>query len=96
MSEISRLFFTPSWLAELGPMFYALKEDKFTQRERRKQDKTDAVSMEEQLKLATEKTRIEEQEAAALAAIKFTPRSRIITPGRKEIKTPARRHGFGI
>jgi pre-mRNA-splicing factor ATP-dependent RNA helicase DHX38/PRP16 len=77
------------WLADLGPMFYVLKEHNFTSKERRIEDKKQTESMEEELRIATE--RMKAQEASSNTPSSFTPRSRIVTPGRKSGGTPRRR-----
>ncbi|KAI9596702.1 P-loop containing nucleoside triphosphate hydrolase protein [Syncephalis fuscata] len=45
----------PYWLAELGPMFYSVKEAGWTHKERRQHDKKVYKSMEEELRRATER-----------------------------------------
>ncbi|KAJ3212239.1 DEAH-box RNA helicase prp16, partial [Clydaea vesicula] len=77
------------WLAELGPMFYAVKEQNFSQKDRRKQDKEELESMEEELRISTEKIK-HQKESEAMTPV-LIPRSTIITPGRRDIKTPRRR-----
>ncbi|KAJ3080007.1 DEAH-box RNA helicase prp16 [Quaeritorhiza haematococci] len=89
------------WLAEMGPMFFTIKEQNFSQREKRKQDRIEAQNMEEELKMAMEKKKEEEVRASTAPPIS---RSRIVTPGGKtprnrrerEPGTPMRRSGFGI
>jgi len=44
----------PYWLAELGPMFYSIKEQNFSQTEKRKKDLKETKSMEEELKQVQE------------------------------------------
>lgn len=71
-------------------MFYVLKEHNFTSKERRKEDKKVTESMEEELRIATE--RIKERDATPSAGGQTRPRSRIVTPGvRRKTGTPRRR-----
>ncbi|KAJ3290355.1 DEAH-box RNA helicase prp16 [Borealophlyctis nickersoniae] len=82
------------WLAELGPMFFSIKEQNFNHKEKRRQDRQDYQTMEEQLRLATERRR--EEDARAETDIPIS-RSRIATPGRptkREPGTPAHRRRF--
>ncbi|KAJ3037444.1 DEAH-box RNA helicase prp16 [Rhizophlyctis rosea] len=51
------------WLAELGPMFFSIKEQNFNHLEKRRQDRKDLQSMEEELRIATERKREEEARA---------------------------------
>ncbi|KAI9197306.1 pre-mRNA-splicing factor ATP-dependent RNA helicase PRP16-like protein [Polychytrium aggregatum] len=85
------------WLAELGPMFFSIKEQHFSQREKRHQDRVEMSHMEEELRLATERKRAEDSVTEA------TPvsRSRILTPGRgqrgrREPGTPLQRSRLGL
>ncbi|KND04589.1 uncharacterized protein SPPG_00308 [Spizellomyces punctatus DAOM BR117] len=87
------------WLAELGPMFFTLKEKGFSHTEKRRQDRRDLMNMEEELRLASEK-RVQEGRAASVTP---TPRSRIATPGartpaltRRDSGTPLHRRRFGL
>jgi len=69
----------PYWLAELGPMFYSIKEQNFSQTEKRRKDMKETKSMEEELKHAQEINRKKEIERRKTEQI---PRSRIATPGK--------------
>ncbi|KAI9008391.1 P-loop containing nucleoside triphosphate hydrolase protein [Gaertneriomyces semiglobifer] len=87
------------WLAELGPMFFSIKEKNFNHMEKRRQDREDLRSMEDELRVASEKRALEERESISVP----TPRSRIATPGtmtpglnRREPGTPAPRRRFGL
>ncbi|XP_013393104.1 pre-mRNA-splicing factor ATP-dependent RNA helicase PRP16 [Lingula anatina] len=75
------------WLAELGPMFYSVKESSKTRNENRQKEAADMTAMEEEMKKAEEqiKLRKEEQEKALVDTSK---RNQIVTPGRKEPGTP--------
>ncbi|KAI8825388.1 pre-mRNA-splicing factor ATP-dependent RNA helicase PRP16-like protein [Chytriomyces cf. hyalinus JEL632] len=81
------------WLAELGPMFFSIKESGFSHKDKRRQDRKELEDMEQELRRATEIQKREESlnELAAMP----TPRSRILTPGlgrtrRREPGTPFR------
>lgn len=81
------------WLAELGPMFFSVKE-KGGYLEKRRRDLRDAERMEEELRRASEKRVVVEE--------KPTPRSKILTPGvktpmtRRDTGTPMVRRRFGL
>ncbi|KAJ1536473.1 DEAH-box RNA helicase prp16, partial [Nowakowskiella sp. JEL0078] len=49
-----------TWLAEVGPMFYAIKDSTFGHKDKRKKDKIEILTMEEELKLALEQRKIDE------------------------------------
>jgi pre-mRNA-splicing factor ATP-dependent RNA helicase DHX38/PRP16 len=67
------------WLAELGPMFFSLKETLKTRSERARKEKSEVSTMEEEMRLAQEKMTRAKEEADAAEA---TPavRNRIVTP----------------
>ncbi|TPX50854.1 hypothetical protein SeLEV6574_g00656 [Synchytrium endobioticum] len=68
----------PYWLAELGPMFFTIKEAGFSQRDKRRMDKQEMRSMEEDMKEALKR----EQQAKDKEQTEVVhPRSRIATPG---------------
>jgi pre-mRNA-splicing factor ATP-dependent RNA helicase DHX38/PRP16 len=69
----------PYWLAELGPMFYSIKEQNFSQTEKRRKDIKETKSMEEELKQVQEIHKRREIERRRTETI---PRSRIATPGK--------------
>ncbi|CAG8634454.1 15263_t:CDS:10, partial [Dentiscutata heterogama] len=85
----------PYWLAEMGPMFYSIKEKNFTQKEKRAANKAEMarMTMEMQMKTAREK---EEEEAKELQRkATATPKSsKIVIPGRREPGAPLRKRGF--
>lgn len=74
------------WLAELGPMFYTIKDSSKSRQERKKQVREEMTAMEEEMKKADEliKARKEQQERLMLGS----KRSNIATPGRKDPATP--------
>ena len=73
-------------------MFYAIKEQNFNIRDKRKKDRLEAEIMEEELRMATEKIQRQDKVDEAPS---WTPKSRIVTPGSRQDKT-SRRRGFGI
>ncbi|KAL2919662.1 hypothetical protein HK105_200576 [Polyrhizophydium stewartii] len=85
-----------TWLAELGPMFFSLKEAGFTQRDKRRQDRLDAMEMDERLRESQERQRqVRERERARTEQIQ--PRSQIVTPGARREPTPLRKsRKFGL
>ena len=84
----------PHWLAEMGPMFFSVKESGFNRLEKRKFEKTSAKLMEEELEKDTEKRRALEQEETVATPSRHkiaTPGFRAPTPrtgGRREPSTP--------
>ncbi|XP_074645690.1 pre-mRNA-splicing factor ATP-dependent RNA helicase PRP16-like [Tubulanus polymorphus] len=86
-----------TWLAELGPMFYSVKESGKSRTERKKQAIEEMSVMEEEMKLAQDQLRARKEEAILPVPSK---RSEILTPGLKQTgimdtpkRTPAR---FGL
>jgi len=67
------------WLAELGPMFFSLKDTLKTRSERAKKETSEKLTMEEEMRLAQEKLNRMKEEADAAGS---TPsiRNRIVTP----------------
>ncbi|VDI70383.1 Hypothetical predicted protein [Mytilus galloprovincialis] len=84
------------WLAELGPMFYSIKDSSKTRQERKKHAIDEMSAMEDEMRRAEDliKVRKEHQEKQATASVRKTT---IATPGRTEPGTPTPRRGkFGI
>lgn len=77
------------WLAELGPMFFSVKETGRSGRAKRKQAMEHLQEMEGQMKMAQEemKARKEEAEKKELAGHR---KKEILTPGVMEPATPKR------
>ncbi|OUM60754.1 hypothetical protein PIROE2DRAFT_62934 [Piromyces sp. E2] len=75
-------------LAELGPMFYSIKEQNFSQTEKRRKDMKETKSMEEELKHVQEINKRKEIERRKTEQI---PRSRIATPGKFATPRPRAR-----
>ncbi|KAJ3130570.1 Pre-mRNA-splicing factor ATP-dependent RNA helicase PRP16 [Irineochytrium annulatum] len=83
------------WLAELGPMFFSIKEQNFGQKDKRRQDRQEKQVMEAEHRRMTEKRRMD-TEADASMERRPTSRSRIAMTGRvrKEPGTPSMRFGL--
>nr|KAG5707205.1 hypothetical protein BaRGS_017889 [Batillaria attramentaria] len=56
------------WLAELGPMFYSIKDSNKTRQERRKQAEQEMTSMEEEMKRAEELIKVRKEQSQAAPA----------------------------
>jgi len=82
----------PYWLAELGDIFYSVKQSSFGQREKRVKDKLDKEFMEEEHRDAMIKASQTPQQMHA------TPKSRqvIATPGLKSAASTPRPRRFGL
>jgi pre-mRNA-splicing factor ATP-dependent RNA helicase DHX38/PRP16 len=72
------------WLAELGPMFFSLKDSSKSKSESRKKYANEVVAMENEMKEAQEK--FEQMKRDKETAFVSSRRTFIVTPGRK-IKT---------
>lgn len=72
------------WLAELGPMFYVLKTHDYTIRDKKSGDAALGREMEMEYE-----NKVKQKDVVLEA--KVLPQSRIVTPGRRDIKTPRRR-----
>ncbi|CAO3572526.1 unnamed protein product [Mortierella alpina] len=93
----------PHWLAELGPMFYSVKEKSYTHRDKRNATKAEEARMA--LELEIKQTREKEEKDAASAAAAAAAggdgsaaeaRFRIATPGFRTPGTPLRKRRLGI
>ena len=80
------------WLAELGPMFFSLKDSLKTRSERTRKATSEKLTMEEEMRLAQEKlNRKKEEEEAATSTLSI--RNRIVTPfGRLQTTSTPRRN----
>jgi len=81
------------WLAELGPMFFSIKESFESALKRRQKEKLDAIRMEEEMKTKSEeelkKKEKEKKSSVAMAKVKAASRGKIVaTPGRQMNVTP--------
>ena len=89
----------PEWLANLGPMFFSIKESYKERLSKRKKEQEDQQRMEDEMtaKLAADKAAAEkEKQSAENGAVR--KRSRISTPGMRapgrRLTTPRRRFGL--
>ncbi|CAF3506730.1 unnamed protein product [Adineta steineri] len=75
------------WLAELGPMFFSLKDSFKTRNERARKEKSETSTMEEEMRVSQEKFNRMKEEANAAGQ---TPsiRNKIITPFNRIQTTP--------
>ncbi|KAI8923524.1 P-loop containing nucleoside triphosphate hydrolase protein [Entophlyctis helioformis] len=78
------------WLAELGPMFFSLKDSTYSQRDKRKQDRQDAMEMEGRLQASLERRRAEalEEEQQRAQQMSAALQTRIATPGGRTPREP--------
>ena len=67
------------WLAELGPMFFSLKDSLKTRGERARKETSEKSTMEEEMRLAQEQLNRMKEEADAAGTIPSI-RNRIVTP----------------
>ncbi|CAG2165893.1 unnamed protein product [Oppiella nova] len=76
------------WMAELGPMFYSIKESSKSRFERKQQQRDHQKDMEFEMALAQQQMqrRKEESDAQNTLSVRSTP---IVTPGLKRPNTPA-------
>jgi pre-mRNA-splicing factor ATP-dependent RNA helicase DHX38/PRP16 len=89
------------WLAELGPMFFSVKDSSKSKIESRKKYANEVVAMENEMKEAQEK--IEQMKKEKESSFVSSRNTNIITPGRikdEELKaaltTPTPRRRFGL
>ncbi|XP_058849701.1 pre-mRNA-splicing factor ATP-dependent RNA helicase PRP16 [Acipenser ruthenus] len=88
------------WLAELGPMFYSVKQANKSRQENRRRAKEEISAMEEEMSLAEQQLRSRREEQERKSNLGSVRSVKICTPGRKEQaalmtprRTPAR---FGL
>ncbi|KAJ1811635.1 Pre-mRNA-splicing factor ATP-dependent RNA helicase PRP16, partial [Coemansia sp. RSA 2598] len=80
----------PRWLAEMGPMFFSVREP--GQGGKRRQADLQQAKMESEFRLAQEQSAAKEQAQAEAARRRAAARSTIVTPGATpRFKTPRRR-----
>lgn len=70
------------WLAELGPMFYSVKESAKTRNEKRKNFQAIEMTMEQEMSIA-QKQMQEIRSKEALTPMSVKKRMQIVTPGIK-------------
>ena len=79
------------WLAELGPMFFSVKDSSKSKAESRKKFANETVAMEAEMKEAQEKLEQQKKEKESMHV--SSRKTQIVTPGTKvkdELKTPLR------
>ena len=87
-----------NWLAELGPMFYTVKQGKDTHVEKRMEAMDAQRELEEQMKAADEYLRSKREADASADERRASKTSRyqaIATPGLQDSETPRRRPHLG-
>jgi pre-mRNA-splicing factor ATP-dependent RNA helicase DHX38/PRP16 len=84
----------PEWLAELGPMFFSIKDSHSSRLEARARQKAAKLAMESEMDAAATAKVKERAEAQAKAeALRSAQRSAIATPA---MRTPTPRRSFGL
>uniref|UniRef100_A0A8C4SN17 Pre-mRNA-splicing factor ATP-dependent RNA helicase PRP16 n=1 Tax=Erpetoichthys calabaricus TaxID=27687 RepID=A0A8C4SN17_ERPCA len=76
------------WLAELGPMFYSVKQAGKTRQENRRRAKEEISAMEEEMSLAEQQLKARKEEQAKKNCLGSTRSIKICTPGRRDHETP--------
>jgi len=76
-----------AWLAELGPMFYSIKDASKSRHERNLQEARDQRAMEEEMHRADQLIKQRKEEAARVPQSERS--TKIYTPGYREPKSPA-------
>lgn len=89
------------WLAELGPMFFSLKDSSSSKVESRKKYANEMVAMENEMRQAQEE--LEQKKKEKETSYVSSRKTYIVTPGRvkeedvkKEMITPTPRRRFGL
>ena len=84
----------PEWLAELGPVFFSIKESHSSRLEARAKQKAAKAAMEGEMEAAAADKAAKSAEADAKAsALRTAQRAAIATPG---LRTPTPRRTFGL
>jgi len=76
------------WLAELGPMFFSIKESYESALKRRQRERADALKMEQEMKNKEAEEEREKKEIQARTDSTISRRSEYATPGRQSSATP--------
>ncbi|XP_042196437.1 pre-mRNA-splicing factor ATP-dependent RNA helicase PRP16 [Callorhinchus milii] len=76
------------WLAELGPMFYSVKQAGKTRQENRRRAKEELSAMEEEMALAQEQLLARKEEQEKKSTLNTVRSVKIYTPGRRDPGTP--------
>jgi len=84
------------WLAELGPMFFSIKEPSKGRKANRKKEKEAQLEMESELskKLDKDREKMKQKEELELARRSTSRFHQVATPGRTPGRTPRRRVGL--
>ncbi|KAG5463626.1 MAG: hypothetical protein BJ554DRAFT_5913, partial [Olpidium bornovanus] len=82
----------PYWLAELGPMFFSVRESNYAQKQKRQRERAACSQMEEELQRSTEERKRAEQEGEEREKQR-TARESIATPGLRDAGLTPRRTG---
>ena len=86
----------PEWLAELGPMFFTIKESHSSRLEARAKQKADKAAMESEMGTAAiARAKADAEKEAKSSALRTAQRSAIATPGLKTPRTTPKR-SFGL
>lgn len=86
----------PEWLAELGPMFFSIKESHSSRLDARAKQKAAKLAMESEMGVAAAAAaKARAEEAAKETAVRASQRSAIATPGMRTPATTPRR-SFGL
>ncbi|CAJ0635811.1 6311_t:CDS:10 [Entrophospora sp. SA101] len=85
----------PYWLAEMGPMFYSVKENNFTQKEKRAANKAEMAKMTKEMKIKKAREEEEDEEKLQIQAVRSPKKPKIFMPGRNA-KTSLGKKGLGI
>ena len=79
-----------TWLAEVGPMFFSIKESGTSRLEKKKAVKTHEMRMEQEMSVAQEQLRLQREAQEAAASSSVRSKTTILTPGlKKAYDTPA-------
>lgn len=88
------------WLAELGPMFYSIKESSKSRFERKQLQRDHEKEMEKEMAVAEEQLRRRKEENASANILSSTRSTQIVTPGLRRpntpLATPKRSSRFGL
>ncbi|KAK9803444.1 hypothetical protein WJX73_001656 [Symbiochloris irregularis] len=87
----------PEWLAELGPVFFSVKESHVSRLEQRKRERESAAAMEAEMDVVQAETDAKASQAAAAASVvRERQRNLIATPGMGTPSGRTPRRAFGL
>ncbi|KAJ6222038.1 hypothetical protein RDWZM_000583 [Blomia tropicalis] len=78
-----------NWLAELGPMFYSIKESSKSRYERKQEQRDHEKEMEKEMAVAEEMLRRRKEDVESQGILTSTRSNLIVTPGLRRPNTPA-------